>query len=131
MNCPDCTTPVLRFPVSEEFAEYVPKGAPGAYICPTCLVLDPDEDPPAELPDFAKIGESFPSDPDAAVPMALGIGLLTSLALYRQDIAELFTAVEEAGTDPMLVLDRLAASGSVESQIDLQGRRRQLEQLLD
>ena len=131
MNCPNCKTPVLRFPVSEEFAEYVPEDAPGAMICPTCLVLEPDEDPPTDLPDFTMIGESFPSEPDAAVPMALGIGLLTSLALYRQQIAELFTAVEEAGSDPMLVMDRLSATGSVDSQIDLQGRKQQLEQLLD
>ncbi|MFB6180118.1 MAG: DUF6276 family protein [Halorientalis sp.] len=130
MNCPHCKTPVLRFPVSEEFAAYVPEDAPGAAICPTCLALHPDDEPPAELPDFATIGESFPTNPDAAVPMALGIGLLTSLALYRQQIAELFEAVEEAGTDPMLVLDRLAASGSVDNQIDIQGRKRQLEQLM-
>lgn len=131
MNCPHCKTQVLRFPVSEEYAEYVPKDAPGATICPTCLALDPDEEPPDELPDFAKIGESFPKNPDAAVPMALGIGLLTSLALYRQQITDLFEAVEEAGADPMLVLNRLSVSGSVDSQIDLQGRKQQLEQLMD
>ncbi|WP_136717492.1 DUF6276 family protein [Halorientalis salina] len=129
MNCPHCKTQVLRFPVPEEYAAYAPKDAPGATICPTCLVMEPDEEPPSELPDFTTIGESFPAEPDAAVPMALGIGLLTSLALYRQQITELFDAVEEAGTDPMLVLDRLAASGSVDSQIDLQGRKQQLEQL--
>ena len=131
MNCPHCQTDVLRVPVSEEYAEYVPKDAPGVSICPTCLAMDPDDEPPAELPDFAKIGEAFPTNPDAAVPMALGLGLLTSLALYRQQITELFEAVEEAGTDPMLVMDRLSATGSVDSQIDLQGRKQQLEQLLD
>ena len=131
MDCPDCQTPMLQFPVGDEYREYVPEGAPGAALCPTCLVLEPDDNPPAEPPDFGTVGDAFPASPDAAVPMALGIGLLTSLALYRSEIAELFTAVEEAGADPMLVLDRLATTGSVDSQIDLQGRKRQLEQLLE
>jgi hypothetical protein len=131
MNCPDCNTPMLRFPVADPFAEYVPEDAPGAAICPDCLALDPDDDPPSDLPDFGEIGEMFPTDPDAAVPMALAIGLLTSLALYRSQIVELFDAVEEAGTDPMLVLDRLASSGAVDSRIDLGGRKRQLEQLME
>jgi len=131
MDCPDCQTPMLQFPVDDEYREYVPEGAPGAALCPTCLVLEPDENPPAEPPDFGTVGDAFPASRDAAVPMALGIGLLTSLALYRSEISDLFTAVEEAGADPMLVLDRLAATGSVDSQIDLRGRKRQLEQLLE
>lgn len=131
MNCQRCQSELLGIPVSGEYAEYVPEGAPGVTFCPTCLAMDPVENPPAALPEFSTIGEAFPQDPDAAVPMTLAIGLLTSLALYRSEIQELFTAVEEAGHDPMLVLDRLAASGAVDSQIDLQGRKRQLEQLMD
>jgi hypothetical protein len=122
---------MLRFPVPDTYADYVPEDAPGAAICPTCLGLDPDQDPPAGMPPFAEIGDAFPDEEQGAVPMALAIGLLTSLALYRQEIDDLFDAVEEAGFDPMLVLDRLAASGSVDSQIDLRGRKRQLEQLLE
>jgi hypothetical protein len=129
MNCAECQTPVLRFPVPEEYLSYVPEDAPGAVICPTCLVLDPDDDPPADYPDFGEIAEPFPTDREAAVPMSLAIGLLTSLALYRSDIVELFEAVEAAGTDPMLVLDRLSATGSIDSHIDLVGRKQQLEQL--
>ena len=131
MDCPDCHTPVLRFPVGEKYREYVPRDAAGVRICPRCLGLDPDNDPPAGLPEFDEIADPFPTDPDAAVPMTLAIGLLTSIALYRSEIADLFGAVEEAGVDPMLVLDRLAASGSVDSQVDLKGRKRQLEQLLE
>ena len=131
MDCPDCQTPMLQFPVDDEYREHVPEGASGAALCPTCLVLEPDDNPPAEPPDFEAVGDAFPTSADAAVPMALGIGLLTSLALYRSEISALFSVVEEAGADPMLVLDRLAATGSVDSQIDLRGRKRQLEQLLE
>jgi len=130
MNCPHCQTPVVRFPVADEWRPYLPEDSPGAAICPTCLELEPDPDPPTDLPDFGELGDAFPAG-DAAVPMAIAIGLLSSLALNRSEIAGLFEHVEEAGTDPMLVLDRLADAGSVDSHIDLRGRRRQLEQLLE
>ncbi|MFB6166037.1 MAG: DUF6276 family protein [Haloarculaceae archaeon] len=131
MNCPDCQTAAVRFRVPERYRTYLSGEAPGAAICPTCLAVTTDEDPPAARPDFSEIASAFPSDPEAGVPMAIAIGLLTSLALHRQEIAELFDAVEEAGADPMLVLDRLANAGSVDSKVDLRGRRRQLEQLLE
>jgi hypothetical protein len=130
MNCPHCQAPLLRFPVTDEWRPHLPEDSPGAAICPTCLVLEPDPDPPSTTPDFGEIGDPFPGG-EAAVPMAIAIGLLDSLALNRSEIAELFAAVEEAGTDPLLVLDRLATTGSVDSRVDLQGRRQQLEQLLE
>jgi hypothetical protein len=120
----------LRFPVADEWRLHLPEDSPGAAICPTCLTLEPDPEPPASTPDFGEIGEPFP-DGEAAVPMAIALGLLSSLALNRSEIAELFGAVEEAGTDPLLVLDRLATTGSVDSRVDLEGRRQQLEQLLE
>lgn len=130
MNCPHCQTPLVRFAVADEWRPHLPEASPGAAICPTCLALEPDPDPPAATPDFGEIGEPFPTG-EAAVPMAIAIGLLDSLALNRTEIADLFAAVEEAGTDPLLVLDRLSTTGSVDSRVDLQGRRQQLEQLLD
>jgi hypothetical protein len=122
---------MLEFPVSGELAQYVPTGAPGAAICPSCLALEPDDDPPADRPRWDEISEPFPTEDEAAVPMALAIGLLTSLALYRSDIDALFDHVEEAGVDPMLVLEGLAESPEIDSSIDLAGRKRQLEQLLE
>jgi hypothetical protein len=120
---------MVRFPVADEWRSHLPEDSPGAAICPTCLTMEPDPDPPA-TPDFGRIAEPFPTG-EAAVPMAIAVGLLDSLALNRAEISELFAAVEAAGTDPLLVLDRLATAGSVDSRVDLQGRRQQLEQLLE
>jgi hypothetical protein len=64
------------------------------------------------------------------VPMALLVGLLSNLALYRSEISALLERVEREGTDPLLVLDRLAHDPDVQTDLDLAGRRRQLEQLL-
>lgn len=132
MECPSCRTEMVRFPVAEDLRPRLPEDSPGAALCPSCLVLEPDPDPPAEPPDFSvSVADPFPDDPDAGVAMAIAIGLLTSLALYRSDIDALFERIEASGTDPMLALDRLATTGSIDSHIDLQGRRQQLEQLLE
>jgi hypothetical protein len=44
--------------------------------------------------------------------MALVVGLLSSLAVYRQEISALLEVVERAGVDPLLVVDRLAIGPS-------------------
>ena len=130
MDCPDCDTELLAFRVPDGKREYLPGDEPGAAICPRCLHLAPVTDPPADLPDFRTIDEAFPGEAEAAIPMALALGLLSSLAIYRQEISVLLSDVERAGVDPLLVVDRLAIADGVETPIDLEGRRRQLEQLL-
>jgi hypothetical protein len=62
--------------------------------------------------------------------MVLVVGLLSTLALYRAEISDLLAVVERAGTDPLLVLDRLDRDPDIDPATDLAGRRRQLEQLL-
>lgn len=130
MDCPKCGSPVVEFEVPEQFRELLPGDESGVGVCTHCLALHPVSDPPATDPDVQRISDAFPSNPDAGVPMALAIGLLDRFALYRSEIATLFEAVERAGTDPMLVVDRLASDPAVDSHVDLEGRRRQLEQLL-
>jgi hypothetical protein len=130
MDCPDCGAELLAFGVPESQREYLPGDEPGAAICQRCLRLVPVADPPEELPDFRAIDDAFPAESEAAIPMALALGLLSSLAVYRQEISVLLTDVERAGVDPLLVVDRLAIAENVETSIDLEGRRRQLEQLL-
>ncbi|WP_136688764.1 DUF6276 family protein [Halorhabdus amylolytica] len=130
MDCPDCDNGLLAFRVPAGQREYLPGEEPGAAICPRCLRLVPVADPPADLPDFRAIDDAFPAEPEAAIPMALALGLLSSLAVYRQEISVLLSDVERAGVDPLLVVDRLAFADGVETPIDLEGRRRQLEQLL-
>ncbi|MEF8907556.1 MAG: DUF6276 family protein [Haloarculaceae archaeon] len=139
MDCPDCGSPTVAFDAGE-YADALPGGGrsgsetdgagTGVALCTRCLALHPAADPPANQPDFQRVSDAFPANPDAAVPLALLVGLLENLALYRAEIADLLGAVERAGTDPMLVLDRLAADESIETDVDLAGRRKQLEQLL-
>jgi hypothetical protein len=130
MDCSDCGQPVVQFAVHDEFRELLPGDEPGAGICTHCLAFYPVDDPPVEMPDFQRISDALPSNPDAALPMVLALGLLDQFALYRSEIATLFDHVERAGTDPMLVVDRLSSDESIDSHVDLAGRRRQLEQLI-
>jgi hypothetical protein len=130
MDCPDCGHETLAFPVAPAVREYLPGDETGAALCRRCLSLHPTADPPASVPDFTAVSDAFPDDEDGAVSLALLLGLLSSLALYRSEISALLERVERAGTDPLLALDRLADDPSLDPAVDLRGRRRQLEQLL-
>jgi len=130
MNCPECGDDVIAFAVEPALREYLPGEESGAALCPHCLNVRPVTEPPASRPDFTPLGDAFPAEGDAAVPMALLLGLLSSLALYREEIAALLERVERAGVDPLLVIDRLDDDPSIESEVDLDRRRHQLEQLL-
>ena len=130
MNCPECGDDVIAFAVEPALHEYLPGEESGAALCPHCLIVRPVSDPSTGSPDFTPLGDAFPAEGDAAVPMALLLGLLSSLALYREEIAALLERVERAGVDPLLVIDRLDDDPSIESEVDLDRRRHQLEQLL-
>lgn len=129
MDCPACGTPAIGFAVPADLREYLPGDDPGAALCPSCLRLHPLADPPADAPDFSPVGDVFPEG-EAAIPMAILLGLLDSLAQYRTEITALLERVERAGTDPFLVVDRLADDPTVDAAADLKRRRHQLEQLL-
>lgn len=130
MDCPECGAATLVFPVESTYREYLPGDEPGAALCRRCLTLRPAPDPPDAVPDFTTISDAFPSSEDAAVPTALMVGLLSSLAIYREEISALLERVERAGVDPLLVVDRLADDPDLDAETELRGRRRQLEQLL-
>lgn len=133
MTCSECGRATKAFAIPKELREYVPENASAAAICPACLTLQPpmEGQPTSSDPDLTAISETFPRDPAAAIPMALVVGLLDSLALNRWKIEELMERVETEGVDPMLVLEDLAEDHSLNPAIDLAGRRRQLEQLLE
>jgi hypothetical protein len=130
MDCPDCGGETVSVPLSEDLRGLVPGEEPGVALCTRCLGISPDPDPGDGVPDLQRVSQSFPSNPDAAVPVALAVGLLEHLALYRSEVADLLARAERAGSDPLLVLDRLAADPDLDPAVDLAGRRRQLEQLL-
>lgn len=126
MDCPDCGNETVAFAVPDEHRDLVPDEGERFALCTTCLALHPAMDPDPN-PDFAAVSDAFPTGA-AAVPMALAVGLLDSLALHRSDVEALLRRVESAGADPLLVLDRLAADPTLDPQVDLDTRRRQVEQ---
>lgn len=130
MDCPECEATTIRFPVEAALRESLPGNEAGAAICPRCLRLHPVGEPPESPESFAPLGADFPAESDAAIPMAILVGLLSSLALYRGEISSLLERVEREGVDPLLVVDRLAENPDVESDVDLKRRRHQLEQLM-
>lgn len=130
MDCPTCGASTVEFAVPAEMQGSLPGTESAAALCTHCLTLHPVDSEPAGDPDFEAISDGFPSNPVAALPLALLIGLLDNLALYRSEISELLERVERAGTDPLLALDRLARDPDIDAEVDLEGRRRQLEQLL-
>jgi hypothetical protein len=127
MACSKCQGPVVAVAVPADLREGV--GADVVGVCTHCLARNPASEPDAD-PDWGAFGDAFP-DGEAAVPMALVLALLQSVALNRATLGVLVERVEAAGADPGLVLDRLATAGNVQPHYDLRRRRRQLEQLLD
>lgn len=127
--CAECGAPTLAFAVPEDLREFVPDGPAYAAICTNCLTLNEASDAPAD-PDFSHVSGAMPEG-EAAVPMALALGQVHSLALNRRSIEALLGRVEASGADPLLVMDRLATQGSVQARADLERRRHQLEQLLE
>lgn len=130
MECPNCGARTVVFDVPEQYREHVPGTANRAALCPECLTLTAAEDAdPA--PNFEWISSAFPSEEAAAVPLAIAIGLLDSLALNRASLEELIPAAEAAGADTLLLLDRLHVQGGVDPELDIARRRHQLEQLIE
>jgi hypothetical protein len=131
MDCPACGGDPVTFEVPADLREHLPAEAPAAALCPDCLTLHPVEDPAVDVdpdPAFTRIGEAFPTG-EAAVPMAMLLGLLDSLAVYRAEVTALLERVERLGADPLLCIDRLAREDR-DRTVDLGRRRHQLEQLL-
>jgi len=133
MACSNCGTATISFAVPDDYQTDAPSEASVVTFCPHCLTLEPASERAAAAssdPEFARISDAFPTQPERAIPLALAIGLCSSLARNRTAIELLLREVERVGTDPLLVLDRLIADQSIDPAIDLERRRHQLEQLL-
>ena len=129
MSCPVCDSTPIVFVVPAAYAEYVSTDASAASFCPRCLTLETAGSNPDTEPDFSRVCDAFPTRPDRAVPLAIALGLCSSLVTNRDAIESLLTDVEAAGTDPLLAIDRLRRDPGVEPAIDLERRAHQLEQL--
>ncbi|WP_254762173.1 DUF6276 family protein [Natrinema marinum] len=133
MACSECGASPVSISLPDEYRGYAPSDAAVVLFCPHCLRLEPAaerEVSPDATPEFSRVSDAFPTRPERAIPLALALGLCSSLATNRTAIELLLREVESAGADPLLVLDRLVADPSVEPAIDLERRRHQLEQLL-
>ncbi len=130
MNCPDCGSSTIAFTVPEHLSEHA-NDEPALALCTHCLSLHPaPENDTNPNPDFAAVSDAFPTN-ETAPAMALVVGLLDSLALYRAEIESLLEHIERNGVDPLLVLDRLASDPKLDPKTNLTLRRRQVAQLRD
>lgn len=127
MDCPKCGARAVTFSVPEELRKHAPGTGEHAALCSRCLAVSPAETGGGNL---QTVSEAFPPDGRGAAACALAIGKLEALALNRNDIRELLEFAEREGADPLLLLDRLGAQGSIQAQFDIGRRRTQLEQLL-
>lgn len=119
---------MVAFAVPPSAREAAP--GPVAALCPSCLALV-EADAADESPDFSRVVGSFPEG-EAGAAMAVAVGLLAeSVVLHRDAVVDLLEAVQDAGEDPWLVLERVAASPTVQPGTDIGRARRQMEQLLD
>ncbi|TYL38460.1 hypothetical protein CV102_11695 [Natronococcus pandeyae] len=136
MACSACgSDSAIVCSLSDEYRDYAPADAAVISICTHCLTVDPADatsvDTGREVePDFSRLSDSVPTRPERAIPLVLAIDLCSSIATNRSAIESLLEEVERAGTDPLLVIDRLRADPDVEPAVDLERRRHQLEQLL-
>ncbi len=122
----------IVFEVPTGYRAFVPDEPTVVAVDPVTLSLEPvaSDSITGEEPAFDRISDAFPTDPERAIPLALALGLCDSLAMHRAAIESLLRETERAGTDPLLVIDRLLADPTVEPAIDLERRAHQLEQLL-
>ncbi|THE63804.1 hypothetical protein D8Y22_15810 [Salinadaptatus halalkaliphilus] len=132
MSCPVCESSPIPFSVPDQYREHVADGGATVAFCPRCLTLEPtaSESPSTGKPDFGRVSDAFPTNPDRAIALAIVLDLSSSLATNRAAIESLLRDVERAGTDPLLVIDRLVADPGVDPAMDLERRLHQLEQLL-
>lgn len=129
MSCPNCGGPTVAFSVPDAVREHLQAEPEHAEICRDCLTLEPRADPPTGEPDFSTILTDFPTG-EAGVTAAAFVSLLDSLALHRADLEALADLAEEQGSDVLLLVDRIAASGRIQPHFDVDRRRPQLEQIL-
>jgi hypothetical protein len=102
MVCPECDGERLRASVPEELQEHAPGEGAEVVACTNCLQT------------WAPV---------------LSVSLLSSVAHNEATLAAVFDAVEAAGADPRLVMERLADDADLAPVVDLERRLHQFEGL--
>lgn len=130
MDCPTCGGETLLVPASD-LGAYLPGEPETLVVCRTCLTVAPAEADAVDDPEsVAALSTALPDDPETALAMALVVTLCESLALYRTEIEELVTRIEQAGVDPLSTLTHLQNDPALDLALDVERRRPQLVQLL-
>jgi hypothetical protein len=130
MSCPECDGERRRLPVPDELREHAPGGGPAVVVCTTCLrawsPADAPDVPPGEPGD---VSGALPASDGAAAAVLLWAARASSLAGNQAALEALFAAVERAGADPRLALERLADDPELAPAVDLRRRLTQFEGL--
>lgn len=129
--CSHCRADAVGITIPERIRDHARTDSPYASVCRVCLTVDLLEDEPTGNESLTIISDAFPDDEETAAMVAVVVGLLDSLALYRRDIQAVVDELEAAGVDALLVLERLAEDQSLTPSLDLDRRVHQLEQLLE
>jgi hypothetical protein len=130
MDCSNCGADRLAFPVPDAVREHVPDDRASATICTHCLRVAPSDEPVTAYPEFSRASDAFPEDGETAAVLASLLALVDRLALNRQEVDAVAESAERRGVDVLLFLDRVAADGDVDPDLDVTRRRTQLEQLI-
>jgi hypothetical protein len=129
MGCPACGGADLALPVPADCRDFLPDAPPGADLCVSCLRVAPRGDPPDAYPDFQRVSDAFPRDPEDGARVVVLLFLLDSLVLYREELTALAERLEADGVDPLSTLDRLDRDDGLDPHLDLERRSRQFQQL--
>ena len=125
MDCPHCGGPTRTFAVPAALRDHAPGAA--AAVCTDCLLVH-DTDGAAEGV-VTDLSDALPADADAAAAAVLLAGALDSVASNRRTLEALAAFLEDAGVDPALTVERLAADGAFEPAVALETRYEQFRQL--
>lgn len=126
MECSRCSEAAVPMDVPSSLASHAP--ASTVAVCSTCLELEPAEAASGD-DTIDRVSTALPSG-EAGVAALLLVDALDSLATNRESIEALVAVLERGGSDPLLVLDRLASDPDLDPAVDLERRSRQLEQLV-
>lgn len=130
-ECPACGGETSVRPVPADCRQVIAEAPAAVRLCHDCLHVAPA---PGRTVDSAwepgDVTTALPNDPDAALAVALLVGLLESLALNRDEILTVVESLEREGVDPLLAVDRLADDPRVSPAVDLARRRDQLAQVM-
>ena len=131
--CDRCDGETVVRPVPDGCRGLLADDPPLVRLCERCLDVLPAPGTPVTRDwDPATVSESLPTDPAAAVAVALLVTLLGSMALNRSKIERVVDYLEvDAGVDPLLAIQRVRSDDLLQPAADLGRREPQLAQVLD